>query len=170
VGRHPSTISRELRRNAAIRSGKVEYRASVAQWKAATTARRPKTATLVEHPRLRDYVQDKLAGVLRCPDGAGIVGLDVAPWKGRASRTARTVSGPRRGVRSRSRTGQRNLCSRAAAISWTISASRSAARLDGARRPGFVVGRRSDLDPVLGQHAADRLDSVDPAVVVDEID
>ena len=31
VGRHPSTISRELRRNAATRSGTLEYRASVAQ-------------------------------------------------------------------------------------------------------------------------------------------
>ena len=47
VGRHPSTISRELRRNAATRSGKVEYRASVAQWKAETAANRPKTAKLV---------------------------------------------------------------------------------------------------------------------------
>src|SRR4051794_25834551 len=34
VGRSPSTISRELRRNAATRGGKLEYRASVAQWKA----------------------------------------------------------------------------------------------------------------------------------------
>jgi IS30 family transposase len=83
VGRHPSTISRELRRNAATRGGKAEYRASVAQWKAETAAKRPKTAKLVEHPRLRDYVQDKLAGVLRGSDGAEIIGPDVAPWKGR---------------------------------------------------------------------------------------
>src|SRR5665213_4139299 len=34
LGRSPSTISRELRRNAATRGGKVEYRPSVAQWKA----------------------------------------------------------------------------------------------------------------------------------------
>ena len=34
LGRNPSTISRELRRNAASRGGKLEYRASVAQWKA----------------------------------------------------------------------------------------------------------------------------------------
>ena len=33
LGRSPSTISRELGRNAATRSGMVEYRASVAQWK-----------------------------------------------------------------------------------------------------------------------------------------
>jgi hypothetical protein len=42
--RDPSTISRELRRNAATRGGKLEYRGSVAQWKAELTARRPKTA------------------------------------------------------------------------------------------------------------------------------
>jgi hypothetical protein len=35
---------------------------------------------------------------------------------------------------------------------------------------GFVVGRGSDLDAVLGQHAADRLDSVDLTVIVDEVD
>jgi IS30 family transposase len=83
VGRHPSTISRELRRNAATRGGKMEYRASVAQWKAETAAKRPKTAKLVTDPRLHDYVQDKLAGVLRGPDGAEIVGPDMPRWKGR---------------------------------------------------------------------------------------
>lgn len=33
LGRDPSTISRELRRNAASRGGRPDYRASVAQWK-----------------------------------------------------------------------------------------------------------------------------------------
>jgi hypothetical protein len=47
LGRAPSTISRELRRNAATRGGKLEYRASVAQWKAELVAQRPKTAKLV---------------------------------------------------------------------------------------------------------------------------
>ena len=83
VGRDPSTISRELRRNSATRGGKLEYRASVAQWKAETAAKRPKTAKLAEHEQLRDYVQDKLAGVLRAPDGTELPGPDVAPWKGR---------------------------------------------------------------------------------------
>ena len=83
LGRHPSTISRELRRNAATRSGKLEYRASVAQWKAQMAARRPKVAKLLADLRLQGYVQDKLAGVLRGPDGAEILGPDVAPWKGR---------------------------------------------------------------------------------------
>lgn len=44
--RAPSTISRELRRNAATRGGKLIYRASVAQWKAELVAARPKTAKL----------------------------------------------------------------------------------------------------------------------------
>ncbi len=41
IGRSPSTVSRELTRNAATRGGKLEYRASVAQWKAELVA--PKT-------------------------------------------------------------------------------------------------------------------------------
>src|SRR5215212_5883026 len=41
LGRDPSTISREMRRNAATRGGKLDYRASVAQWKAELLARRP---------------------------------------------------------------------------------------------------------------------------------
>ncbi|MCZ4538525.1 helix-turn-helix domain-containing protein, partial [Gordonia terrae] len=41
IGRSPATISRELRRNSATRSGKPEYRASVAQWKAEQAAKRP---------------------------------------------------------------------------------------------------------------------------------
>jgi transposase len=58
LGRSPSTISRELTRNAATRGGRLEYRASVAQWKAELVAKRPKTAKLVTNPRLRQYVQD----------------------------------------------------------------------------------------------------------------
>jgi transposase-like protein len=62
LGRAPSTISRELQRNAAVRTGRPEYRASTAQTHADRRARRPKTAKLVTNPRLRDYVQDRLAG------------------------------------------------------------------------------------------------------------
>ncbi len=43
LNRAPSTVSRELRRNAATRGGKLDYRASVAQWKAELIAQRPKT-------------------------------------------------------------------------------------------------------------------------------
>src|SRR5690625_4847275 len=44
LGRDPGTISRELRRNAATRGGKLIYRAGVAQWKAQQAAKRPKVA------------------------------------------------------------------------------------------------------------------------------
>jgi IS30 family transposase len=83
IDRSPSTISRELRRNAATRGGKLEYRASVAQWKAELVARRPKTAKLAADDRLREYVQDRLAGNVRRPDGTAVTGPATAPWKGR---------------------------------------------------------------------------------------
>jgi IS30 family transposase len=81
--RSPSTISRELRRNAATRGGRLEYRASTAQWKAELMARRPKTAKLVENDRLREYVQDRLAGAIRRPDGTPAAGPVTPEWKGR---------------------------------------------------------------------------------------
>lgn len=80
--RSPSTISRELRRNAATRSGRLDYRAGIAQWKAELMARRPKTAKLVANDRLRDYVQDRLAGMIRDPDGTPVPGPVVHRWKG----------------------------------------------------------------------------------------
>jgi IS30 family transposase len=83
LGRAPSTISRELRRNAATRGGKLEYRASVAQWKAELIARRPKTAKLAANERLRDYVQQRLSGQVRRPDGTAVPGPATAPWRGR---------------------------------------------------------------------------------------
>ena len=82
IGRSPSTVSRELRRNAATRGAKLEYRAGVAQWKAELAARRPRPAKLVVNDRLRDYVQDRLAGVVHAADGS-VVGPPTATWKGR---------------------------------------------------------------------------------------
>ena len=69
IGRDPGTISCELRRNAATRCGKQVYRALVAQWKAQQAAKRPKTAKLVGNDRLRKYVQERLSGSVRRPDG-----------------------------------------------------------------------------------------------------
>jgi IS30 family transposase len=83
LGRAPSTISRELRRNAATRTGKLEYRASVAQWKCGLEARQPKTAKLVENERLRQYVQERLSGQVRRADGSPVAGPGPVPWKGR---------------------------------------------------------------------------------------
>ncbi len=81
--RDPSTISRELRRNAATRGGKLEYRASVAQWKAELMARRPKVAKLAANEDLREYVQQRLAGEVRRPDGL-VAGPATPAWKGRS--------------------------------------------------------------------------------------
>ena len=74
IGRSPSTVSRELTRNVATRGGQLEYRASVAQWKAEMVARRPKPATLVIHQPLRHYVQDRLEGKIRDAAGREIAG------------------------------------------------------------------------------------------------
>src|SRR3954451_23395238 len=82
IDRSPSTISRELRRNAATRGGKLEYRASVAQWKAELMARRPKTAKLAADEDLREYVQQRLAGDVRRPDRVA-AGPTTPLWKGR---------------------------------------------------------------------------------------
>ena len=60
LSRDPSTISREIRLNSATRPNASEYRANVAQWKAELAAKRLKVAKLVAHPRLRDYVQERL--------------------------------------------------------------------------------------------------------------
>lgn len=80
LGRAPSTISRELRRNASTRTYR-EHKASIAQWHAERRARRPKTAKLVGNDRLRQYVQDKLSGVVRGPDGQVVAGPAVTPWR-----------------------------------------------------------------------------------------
>ncbi len=82
VGRDPSTISRELRRNAATRAGQRIYRAGVAQWKAQHAAKRPKLAKLATNPRLRDYVEQRLAGAVSDAEGRPIPGPNV-PWAGR---------------------------------------------------------------------------------------
>jgi IS30 family transposase len=82
LGRSPSTISRELRRNAATRSGGLEYRATTAQWHADMRARRPKPAKLAVKLELRGYVQDRLSGVVERPDGIAVNGPDVK-WIGR---------------------------------------------------------------------------------------
>jgi len=82
LNRPPSTISRELRRNAATRGGALEYRASTAQWHADRRAKRPKTAKLAANDALRRYVEDRLAGVMTAADGRQVSGPHV-PWVGR---------------------------------------------------------------------------------------
>lgn len=69
VRRSPSTISRELRRNASTRTWRLDYKATLAQWHAERRARRPKIAKLAENEQLRVYVQERLSGEVRAPDG-----------------------------------------------------------------------------------------------------
>ena len=83
LGRSPSTVSRELTRNAATRSGKLEYRASVAQWKSELAAKRPKPAKLVTNPQLRKYVQERLEGKMHDDRGQEIAGPRQSPFNGR---------------------------------------------------------------------------------------
>jgi len=100
LGRAPSTISRELRRNAATRGGKLDYRASVAQWKAELMARRPKTAKLLADDKLREYVQARLAGQVRRPDRTGGARARDGPLEG-PQQTASAGSQMGNGVESR---------------------------------------------------------------------
>jgi len=82
MGRSGSTISRELRRNAATRGGDLDYRATTAQWHADRAAQRPKAAKLALNVALRTYVQDRLAGMVVAPSGTAVPGPTVS-WKGR---------------------------------------------------------------------------------------
>ncbi|MFC7266389.1 IS30 family transposase [Streptomyces lutosisoli] len=70
-------------RNAATRGGRLDYRASIAQWKAELAARRPKTSKLAADERLRAYVQERLAGEVRAEDGTAVPGPQAPRWKGR---------------------------------------------------------------------------------------
>jgi IS30 family transposase len=82
LGRSPSTISRELRRNASTRTFRLEYKASTAQWHAERRARRPKVTRLATNGRLREYVQERLSGVVKMPDGR-VVGPLGPKWNGK---------------------------------------------------------------------------------------
>jgi IS30 family transposase len=83
VNRAPSTISRELRRNAATRSRGFEYRASTAQWHRDRRSKRPKIAKLAMNERLRTYVQERLAGAIRTANGKIVTGPAATTWNGR---------------------------------------------------------------------------------------
>ena len=82
LGRSPSTVSRELRRNAATRTGTLDYRATTAQWHADRRARRPKVSKLAAKGELRKYVQDRLGGLIAAPGGLPVAGPKVR-WGGR---------------------------------------------------------------------------------------
>jgi IS30 family transposase len=77
LGRSASTISRELRRNASTRTYRLEYRATTAQWHAERRASRPKVSRLAANDALREYVQDRLAGLIARPGGEQVPGPQV---------------------------------------------------------------------------------------------
>lgn len=82
IGRPAGTVSRELRRNATVHGRhRGVYRASAAQAKAEQRAKRPKPAKLVINDRLRDYVQQRLAGQVQRPNGTIVAGPEAGPWK-----------------------------------------------------------------------------------------
>jgi IS30 family transposase len=127
IGRAPSTVCRELRRNrAASPGGRPPYRASLAHDKAEQRARRPKTSKLAADPRLRHQVQvmleqrmspEQIAGRLPAefPDDASMRVSHEAIYQalyvfGRGAlrreltrylRTGRTLRKPRRRVDAR---------------------------------------------------------------------
>lgn len=82
LDRSASTISREVRRNATTRGGGLEYRATVAQWHAERSARRPKATKLAGNAALRSYVEERLAGIVRTECG-NVVPRPAVSWKGR---------------------------------------------------------------------------------------
>jgi len=82
LDRSPSTISRELRRNASTRGGGFEYRATSAQGHAERKAKRPKVAKMVANDELRQYVQERLEGALTTAKSKRVVGPNVK-WNGR---------------------------------------------------------------------------------------
>ena len=82
LGRSPSTISRELRRNASTRTWRLDYKASTAQWHAERRSRRSKVAKMISNDRLRDYVQERLSGLVETPDGR-VVGPPGPKWNGK---------------------------------------------------------------------------------------
>ena len=82
LGRSPSTVSGELRRNASTRTCHLDYKASIAQWHAERRARRPRVAKLVVNDPLPQYVQDRHLGVVHTADGE-VAGPAGQVWKGR---------------------------------------------------------------------------------------
>lgn len=82
MGCAPSTISRELRRNAATRSGGLAYRATTAQWHADRAARRPKAARLGAHDATAhaNIAAGRWRGVLsRFPTACGVMFRTIRP-------------------------------------------------------------------------------------------
>jgi len=100
LGRAPSTISRELQRNAAVRSGRPEYRASTAQTHADRRARRPKPASSRSTRSCGPMCRPGFPGLCSGPTGA--LRVRRSAGAGDVMDRARTGAGDSAGVRSRS--------------------------------------------------------------------
>lgn len=117
LGRAPSTISREVRRNAATRSGQLDYRASTAQWHADRRARRPKRAKLATNPccsspcRTGCPPPSRTRTASRCPahrcrgTGAGTGGESAAATEARSLKVSLGESTSSVGFHARDRRG-----------------------------------------------------------------
>lgn len=104
LDRSPSTISREIRRNAATRGGKREYRATTAQWHADRAARCPRPGKLATNAARRAYVEARLAGEVRNAAGIGFDGPDMVCTRRRTVYRQKFDAGRRLGGLSRSHT------------------------------------------------------------------
>lgn len=91
LGRAASTISRELRRNAATRRGGLEYRATTAQWHAERSARRPRTGKLPSRPQVSIDTQAQttcaVPGTIIPKRSRGIDFSEAPPYPPRGFRT-----------------------------------------------------------------------------------
>src|SRR5260370_4866003 len=72
LDRPASTISRDLRRNAASRHGAPEYRATTSHWHADRSARRPKPAYLEVNTTIHNYSKSRLHAHSASPASATI--------------------------------------------------------------------------------------------------
>ena len=85
ISRSPSTVSRELRRNAATRGANLEYRAGVAQWKAELAARRL---------GLRNW-SSMIGSVTTCRIASLVLSTQrMGRWSDRRLRPGRAATGP----------------------------------------------------------------------------
>jgi Helix-turn-helix domain len=107
LGRSPSTISRELRRNASTRSHAVVYRATTAQWHAERRASRPKVSKLAANDALRNTCRIVLPARSQVPTAPQQRGLR-CPGSAADTVAARIGAGRSRGAPSRSPTGFRS--------------------------------------------------------------
>ena len=142
---HPSTISRELRRNASTRTYPPGYRASTAQWHAERRARRPKVAKLVDNDRLRDYVHERLSAVARTADGR-LIGPPGPKWNGKGKPHRADRRWVKAGVPNRSPSASGSIspmmspCGSATRPSTRLSSSRAVAHSSASWSPACAPG------------------------------